>query len=170
MGDLGKIMLTNGGAWNSATEYEPLTMVRHNKASYCSTQNSIGQEPSEESEYWQLISKDGNEVTVDSELNETSKNPVQNKAVHAAITNITENYVQKVDRKGLSTNDYTTTEKNKLAGIATGANKTTVDSALSSSSTNPVQNKVVYAAIKSLGAPVLIQDTEPSDKTALWVK
>ena len=31
--------------------------------------------------------------------------------------------VDKVDGKGLSTNDYTTTEKNKLAGIAEGANK-----------------------------------------------
>lgn len=34
-------------------------------------------------------------------------------------------------------------DKTKLNGIATGANKTTVDSALSSSSTNPVQNKVI---------------------------
>lgn len=35
----------------------------------------------------------------------------------------------------------------KLNGIATGANKTTVDSAMSSTSTNPVQNKIIYAAI-----------------------
>ena len=35
----------------------------------------------------------------------------------------------------------------KLNGIATGANKTTVDTDLSSTSTNPVQNKVVNAAI-----------------------
>lgn len=34
-------------------------------------------------------------------------------------------------------------DKTKLDGIATGANKTIVDSALSSDSTNPVQNKVV---------------------------
>ena len=34
-------------------------------------------------------------------------------------------------------------DKTKLDGIATGANKTTVDSALSSTSTNPVQNKVI---------------------------
>lgn len=34
-------------------------------------------------------------------------------------------------------------DKTKLDGIATGANKTIVDSALSSSSTNPVQNKVI---------------------------
>lgn len=31
--------------------------------------------------------------------------------------------VDKVDGKGLSTNDYTTAEKNKLTGIADGANK-----------------------------------------------
>ena len=34
-------------------------------------------------------------------------------------------------------------DKTKLDGIATGANKTIIDSALSSSSTNPVQNKVI---------------------------
>ena len=34
-------------------------------------------------------------------------------------------------------------DKTKLDGIATGANKTVVDSALSSTSTNPVQNKVI---------------------------
>lgn len=38
-------------------------------------------------------------------------------------------------------------DKTKLDGIATGANKTVVDSAMSTTSTNPVQNKVVHAAI-----------------------
>ena len=38
-------------------------------------------------------------------------------------------------------------DKTKLNGIETGANKTTVDTALSASSTNPVQNKVVNAAL-----------------------
>jgi hypothetical protein len=40
-------------------------------------------------------------------------------------------------------NNYTTSEKNKLAGL----NNITVDSAMSSTSTNPVQNKVVKAYI-----------------------
>lgn len=40
-------------------------------------------------------------------------------------------------------------DKSKLDGIATGANKITVDTAMSSSSTNPVQNKVVNSAISS---------------------
>ena len=38
-------------------------------------------------------------------------------------------------------------DKKKLDSVAEGANKTTVDSALSDSSTNPVQNKIVKAAI-----------------------
>ena len=41
----------------------------------------------------------------------------------------------------------TADERTKLSGIATGANKTTVDAALSSSSTNPVQNKVINTAL-----------------------
>ena len=40
-------------------------------------------------------------------------------------------------------------DKTKLDGIATGANKTVVDTALSSTSTNPVQNKVVNTAIEN---------------------
>ena len=51
-------------------------------------------------------------------------------------------------------------DKSKLDGIATGANKTTVDSSLSTTSTNPVQNKVVNAAISNLNT--LVGDTEVS--------
>lgn len=82
-------------------------------------------------------------VTVDSSLSSSSTNPVQNKVVNSAL----DNKVDKVSGKGLSTNDYTTAEKEKLAGIAEGANKTTVDTALSSTSTNPVQNKVINSAL-----------------------
>lgn len=57
------------------------------------------------------------------------------------------NKVDKVTGKGLSTNDYTTAEKTKLSGIEEGANKTTIDTSLSSSSTNPVQNKVINTAL-----------------------
>lgn len=48
-------------------------------------------------------------------------------------------------------------DKLKLDGIATGANKTIVDSALSSTSANPVQNKVVNTAISNLST--LVGDT-----------
>jgi hypothetical protein len=45
-------------------------------------------------------------------------------------------------------------DKTKLDGIATGTNKITVDSAMSTTSTNPVQNKVVKAAISNIALTV----------------
>ena len=57
------------------------------------------------------------------------------------------NYVAKEAGKGLSTNDYTTTEKNKLAGIEAEANKTILDNALSDSSENGVKNYVIKAGL-----------------------
>ena len=46
-----------------------------------------------------------------------------------------------------TTASFTTALLTKLNGIATGANKTTVDAALSGTSTNPVQNKAVNTAL-----------------------
>lgn len=64
------------------------------------------------------------------------------------------NKVDKVDGMGLSTNDYTDDEKAKLDGIEDGATKTIVDSTLSATSINPVQNKVVKAKFDTLQAEV----------------
>ncbi len=57
------------------------------------------------------------EIDVDSALSDSSENPVQNKVIKSAL----DNKVDKVNGKGLSTNDYTTAEKSKLEGIAAGA-------------------------------------------------
>lgn len=59
-----------------------------------------------------------------------------------------------------STNDYTTAEKNKLAGIQAGANKTVVDPALSTTSTNPVQNKTVNAKFVELQNEIAVINAE----------
>lgn len=64
------------------------------------------------------------------------------------------NKVDKIEGKGLSTNDYTDDEKAKLDGIEDGATKTIVDSTLSSTSTNPVQNKVVQEKFDTLQAEI----------------
>ena len=63
---------------------------------------------------------DNDTAAVDSimELAEAMKD---NSDAIEALTTIAGNKVDKVDGKGLSTNDYTTAEKNKLAGIAAGA-------------------------------------------------
>ena len=41
-------------------------------------------------------------------------------------------------------------DKTKLDGIEEGANKTVIDTALSSTSTNPVQNKVIKQELGNL--------------------
>ena len=82
-------------------------------------------------------------------LNETGLEQVWGKiktkvsSIENTISDINKAKVDKISGKGLSTNDYTTDEKNKLAGIATGATKVIVDSALNSTSTNAIQNKAV---------------------------
>ena len=66
-------------------------------------------------------------TTVDSALSSTSENPVQNKVIYSALAD----KVDAVTGKGLSTEDYTTAEKTKLAGIETGANAYTLPTAAS---------------------------------------
>ena len=72
------------------------------------------------------------------------------KPISTATQTALSNKVDKVSGKGLSTNDYTTSEKDKLAGIASGATKVIIDSALSSTSINPVQNKIIKAALDEI--------------------
>jgi len=89
------------------------------------------------------IEEGATKTVVDAALDTSSTNPVQNKVVQTALNT----KVDKVSGKGLSTNDYTTDEKNKLAGISPNATRVVVDSSLSSSSTNAIENKAVYNAL-----------------------
>lgn len=86
----------------------------------------------------------------DTEANWTSKNPVLLKG-ERAITDGTGKYKIGDGKNTWSALPYyeamTSADRTKLNGIASGANKTTIDSSLSSSSTNPVQNKVVNSAL-----------------------
>ena len=65
----------------------------------------------------------------------------------ATLSSAVDNKVDKVTGKGLSTEDFTTALKDKLNGIEAEANKTVVDSALSSTSENPLQNKAINTAL-----------------------
>lgn len=69
-------------------------------------------------------------------------------------TKIKSAFVTKETGKGLSANDYTTTEKEKLSGIESGANKTTVENVLTSTSTtnalSAAQGQALKKAIDSI--------------------
>jgi hypothetical protein len=78
-------------------------------------------------------------VDVDNALSATSTNPVQNKVVTAALTGKAGTAVGTTSANGLMSK----ADKTKLNGIAAGATKITIDSAMSGSSNNPVANHVV---------------------------
>lgn len=114
------------------------------------------------------IQKNGTDLTVNSSTRKvnitvpTKTSDLTNDSNFATTTDL-DAKVDKVTGKGLSTNDYTTTEKDKLAAIEDGANKTIVDTALSSTSTNPVQNKVINTKINSMKSD--IDSKVPSTRT-----
>ena len=85
----------------------------------------------------------GGSITIDDTLSDTSENPVQNKVVKQAIDNKADKTVATTSTDGL----MSAADKTKLDGIEEGANKTVIDAALSSTSTNPVQNKVIKAEL-----------------------
>lgn len=84
-------------------------------------------------------------ITVDKLGHVTNVSAVQKSDItHLGIPDSNTTYDLASDySNGLMSSDQYT----KLKGIASGANKTTVDATLSSSSVNPVQNKIVYAAL-----------------------
>ena len=100
-------------------------------------------------------------VTVDTELSDTSLNPVQNKVIKKALDNkldttgtalyakmdsagynIATTYVRSVN--GVAPDSYGNVAINVSGG---GGTNITVDTELSSTSTNPVQNKVIKGAL-----------------------
>ena len=63
------------------------------------------------------------------------------------IKNALSGKVDKVDGKGLSTNDYTTTEKTKLAGIAEGAQANVLEGIQKNGQTVTVTNKIANISV-----------------------
>lgn len=83
------------------------------------------------------------DITIDSALSTTSTNPVQNKIITTELNK----KVDAVSGKGLSTNDYTTTEKNKLSGIASGAEVNVQSDWNATSGDAFIKNKPTFATI-----------------------
>ena len=128
----GKYLMIDGGRWtyrrpDAATATAPGFMSAKDKAKLDG------------------IEEGANKTVVDATLDATSTNPVQNKAVKAALDGKAGTAVATTSANGLMSK----ADKTKLDGIAAGANKTTVDAALDAASENPVQNKAVKAALDS---------------------
>ena len=95
-------------------------------------------------------------VTVDEVLNATSFNPIANKAVYAALQEkvtaeeIANTYAKKTDVSGMvkSVNNVKPDSNGNVSiTVSGGGSSVTVDTALSATSTNPVQNRVIKEAL-----------------------
>lgn len=104
-------------------------------------------------------------VDVDNALSATSTNPVQNKVVTAALTGKAGTAVATTSANGLMSK----ADKTKLDGIAKGATKITIDSAMSGSSNNPVANHVVKQyvddKVAAAGSNITVDATLSSTST-----
>lgn len=107
------------------------------------------------------IAKGATKITVDTALSNTSTNPVQNKVIHSALSGKAGTSVATTSANGL----MSAADKTKLNGIAKDANKTIVDTTLSDSSTNPVQNKVIKTELDKKADNTALD--AKADKTAL---
>lgn len=87
------------------------------------------------------------DIAIDDELSSESEHPVQNRIITEALSG----KVDSVSGKGLSSNDFTDALKQKLDNIDPDATRIDVDSSKSLVSENPVQNKVLTAAMKTYG-------------------
>lgn len=83
----------------------------------------------------------GGSITVDSTISSTSTNPVQNKVIYLALQGKQNTLTAGT---GISINGNTIS-----CTVSGGGGTVTVDSALSGTSTNPVQNKVIYTALQN---------------------
>ena len=128
----GKYLVIDGGRWtyripDTATATAPGFMSAEDKAKL------------------DVVEDGANKTVVDAALDDNSTNPVQNKAVKTALDGKAGTAVATTAANGLMSKD----DKAKLDGVEAGANKTIVDAALDAASENPVQNKVVKAALDS---------------------
>lgn len=172
--DAGKIMMLFKGEYDSTTQYEILDVVRKEGALYGAKKDLIGIEPTGETdENWMLL-MDGKKVDradKDGDGNNIAatyqkKSEAADKAIHDSENNeITETYLQKMETAEAANKDGdgnniadTYQKKTEAADKAVHDNdgneitktylkKAAVDDTLSSTSENPLQNKVVAEAV-----------------------
>lgn len=130
--DNGKCLVVDGGRYRCGTPA-------------AATQSTPGYMSAADKVKLDGIEAGANKTVVDVALDAGSVNPVQNKAVKAALDGKAGTAVATTSANGL----MSAADKAKLDGVEAGANKTTVDAALDAASENPVQNKAVKAALDS---------------------
>lgn len=134
--DSGKVPTINGKKWE---------MKKVDVVTDVATESTNGLMSADDKAKLNGIAAGATRTTVDGLLLDNSDNPVSNRVLKAALDAKAYKTVATAEADGL----MSASDKSKLGGIESGANKTIVDAVLDASSTNPVQNKAVKAALDS---------------------
>ena len=120
------------------------------------TQKSDGLMSAADKRKLDTVEAHAKDVDVDDTLSPVSTAAIMNKTVTAALNTKAGTAVATTSANGL----MSAADKAKLDGVEDGATKTIVDDAMSDTSTNPVQNKVVMKYIDSRGSlpPVSVKN------------
>lgn len=120
------------------------------------TQKSDGLMSAADKRKLDTVEAHAKDVDVDDTLSPVSTAAIMNKTVTAALNAKADTAVATTSANGL----MSSADKVKLDGVEDGATKTIVDDAMSDTSTNPVQNKVVMEYIDSRGTlpPVSVKN------------
>lgn len=118
---------------------------------------------------WEKLGEAQTSIVVDKDLSSSSTNPVQNKVINSAIeslrtsvNDVRSDYNKKIDALKSKNTEQDTEIAKKL-----NASAYVVDAALSTTSTNPVQNKVVNTALANkLDRSSYVVDTALSASSA----
>ena len=131
--DNGKYMLVDGGEWKA-------------KVPPTATQSTPGFMSVKDKIKLDGVAEGANKTKVIDSIDPLSHNPVSSAALFEALSTKADRTEATEQAAGL----MSALDKKKLNNIEDGANKTIVDEMLSDGSTNPVQNKVVTAALSSV--------------------
>lgn len=135
-GDDGKCIVVSGNKWT----------MKKAVVTAVATHTANGLMSAKDKTKLDGVSEGANKTTVIDALDPRSNNPVASAALFEALSNKADRTEATEHVAGL----MSPFDKKKLNGIEEGANKTTVDEALSDGSTNPVQNKVITAALAAV--------------------
>ena len=118
---------------------------------------------------WEKLGEAQTSITVDKDFSSTSTNPVQNKVINTAIESLrtSVNDARSDYNKKIEALKNKNTEQDTEIAKKLNASAYVVDAALSTTSTNPVQNKVVNTALSGkLDRSSYVVDTALSASSA----
>lgn len=113
-------------------------------------------------------------IVVDDQFSTTSENALQNKVITNGLNNVANSKVDKVTGKGLSTNDYDDTEKNKVSDAYADRhwhdNKTALDTITADKITAWDSNSSIWYVLTQTGSSNYIELPSSSKEFMIVVK